>query len=499
MRWIEVLAPLRSRSTLDDAGLAPEADVDRSPAKGVVASIARHELRRLAASIRLRSVSLLLLVLLVLPALTGSARYRSELAAQAETVELYDAALAAATLDDLAELRHPALRPPWRQSWVVDGGQSATPNVYEQALSPLVAPVLRRAQRGNHRLPGPATLDWMFAIGVALSIAAFLLGHDAICGERQRGTLRLLLSQPIARWKILAGKLAALWLCLAVPLIVGSGISCALAAALGTVPLRGADLAAAGSVLLLGLWAAVLFVLVALAVSAASKLPSTSLSVLALLWVGAVVGVPALGNLLAHRLAPVPGEAELERRTAWIQQRIAERHAGREGRWRAPAWAAADGYAWEQASARAENERRRLAERIEQESLGAKLRQARLARTLSCLSPALLVHDLGERLTGTGLARDAAYLAQARAFRPSLEEHVRRIDAADPQSPHVLFFRGYLSSRAVDPEAVPRFVFRELSAAESLTRSAPRLAVLGLETVLLAALAWLLFARLEPR
>jgi hypothetical protein len=51
----------------------------------------------------------------------------------------------------------------------------------------------------------------------------------------------------------------------------------------------------------------------------------------------------------------------------------------------------------------------------------------------------------------------------------------------------------------VDPEAVPRFVFRELSAAESLTRSAPRLAVLGLETVLLAALAWLLFARLEPR
>ena len=494
-----MLAPLPSRSSLHGPGPAAAFAVDRAPAKGVVASIARHELRGLAASFRLRAVAVLLTALLVLPALTGPARYRSELAAQAEIAASYQAELETATLDGLSELLHPALRPPWRLSWVVDGGQSVTPNVYEQAVSPLVAPQLARAQRGNHRLPGPATLDWMFAIGGVLSIAAFLLGHDAICGERQRGTLRLLLAQPIARWKILAGKLAALWLCLAVPLVSGCGISFALVALTGTVPVSGADLASAGAVLLLGLWAAAFFVLVTLAVSAASKLPSTSLSVLALLWVGGVVGVPALGSLLAHRLAPVPGDAEVARRAAAVQQRIAERYGGREGRWRAPEWAAADGYAWERASARAEIERRRSLERIEQEVLGAKLRQARLARSLSCFSPALLVPDLGERLTGSGLARDAAFLAQARAFRPAIEEHVRRLDAEDPQSPHVLFFRGYLSARSVDPEAVPRFVFRELSTSERLAGSAPRLAVLALETVLLVLLAWLLFARLEPR
>lgn len=494
-----MLAPLRSPPSPAGCADSPEAAAARPPARRVIATVARHEVQRLAGSFRLPAVSLLLLLLLVLPAVTGSARHQAGRAAQAEIVEQYAAALTAATLDDLAELRHPALRPPWRLSWVVDGGQSATPDVYEQALSPLVAPQLRRAERGNHRLPGPAALDWMFAICVALSMAAFLLGHDAICGERQRGTLRLLLAQPIARWKILAGKLAALWLCLAVPLLLGCGMSSALLAALGTVPMDGTDLQRAGLVALLALWAAALFALVALAVSAASRLPSTSLSVLALLWAGAVVVVPALGNLLAHRLAPIPSDSAIERRTAAIQQRIAHRYAGREGRWRAPDWAAADGYAWERASARAEDDRRGLLEGIEQATIDAKLRQARLARALASISPPLLVHELGERLTGCGLERDAAFLEQARAFRSAIEDRVRRLDAADPESPHVLFFRGYLSRRPVAGDAVPRFAFREISLAQGLAGSGTRLAVLALETVVLALLAWLRFARLAPR
>jgi ABC-type transport system involved in multi-copper enzyme maturation permease subunit len=489
--------PLRSafaRSSDPEAEEVPT----RLPVRGVIATIARQEAERLVDSFRLPAVSILLLLLLLLSALTASARYRSEREAHAATAEDHAAALRAATIDDLAEVQHPALRLPWRLAFAVDGGQAATPDAYHQALSPLVAPELRRTERGNQRVPGPAALDWMFAIRVVLSLAAFLLAHDALCGERQGGTLKLLLSCPIPRWKILAGKLAALWVCLAVPLLLGFALSFGLLLILDEVPLGGADFLKAGLVVLLGLWAAVLFALTGLAVSAATRSPSTSLSVLALLWVGGVVVIPALGNLLAHRLSPVPTEGEIERRVLEVQQRIAAEHAGREGRWRGPEWAAADGYAWERESARVEIERRRLQEGVRWWAVDRKLGQARLARSLASASPASLIQDLGERLTGSGRWRDRAFLSQARAFRSVLEERVRRLDAADPASPHLLFFRGYLSRRPVPPREIPRFVFREIPVAEGLASAAPALAFLGLETLVLALLAVFLFARQEP-
>ncbi|HEX6862619.1 MAG TPA: ABC transporter permease subunit [Thermoanaerobaculia bacterium] len=489
-----LLAPLRPSPVFSPKA----AEALRLPVRGVIATIARQEVHRLIDSFRLPAISILLLPLLILPALTASAQHRSAREAQSAVIEDHASTLRKAAIDDLAEAQNPALRPPWQLAFAVDGGQAATPDAYHQALSPLVAPELGRTQRGNHRVPGPAPLDWMFAIRVVLSLAAFLLAHDALCGERQGRTLKLLLSYPIPRWKILTGKLAALWVCLAVPLVLGFALSFGLLLAMGEVPLGGAELLKTGLVVLLGLWAAALFALTALAVSAATRSPSTSLSVLALLWVGGVVVIPALGNLLAHRLSPVPAEGEIERRMMEVQQRIATEHAGREGRWRGPEWAAADGYAWERASARVEIERRRLQEEVRWWVVGRKLGQARLARGLASLSPPSLVQDLGERLTGSGSWRDRAFLSQARAFRSVLEDRFRRLDAADPESPHLLFFRGYLSRRPVPPRESPRFVFTEIPVGEGLANAAPALAFLGLETLVLALLAVRLFARQEP-
>ncbi len=493
-----MLAPLQPPSAFVPSAGRGSAEALHLPVRGVIATIARQEAQRLVSSFRLPAISILLLLLLVLPALTVSARYRSELEAHAAVTADHSAALREATIDDLAEVQQPALRPPWRLAFAVDGGQAATPDGYHQALSPLVAPELRHTQRGNHRVPGPAPLDWMFAIRVVLSLAAFLLAHDAFCGERQGGTLKLLLSCPIPRWKILAGKLAALWACLAAPLVLGFALSFGRLLIFGEAPVGDGDLLKAGLVALLGLWAAALFALTGLAVSAASRSPSTSLSVLALLWVGGVVVVPALGNLLAHRLSPIPAEGEIERRMLEVQQRIAAEHAGREGRWRGPEWAAADGYAWERESARVEIERRRLQEEVRWWAVDRKLGQARLARSLASASPPSLVQGLAERLTGSGSWRDHAFLSQARAFRSVMEDRVRRLDMADPASPHIHFFRGYLSRRPVPPREIPRFVFREIPVAEGLANAAPALALLGLETLALALIAVFLFARQEP-
>ncbi|HEX3525451.1 MAG TPA: ABC transporter permease subunit [Thermoanaerobaculia bacterium] len=485
-------APVRS---LRDDGRGFASSVPETRSGDVVATVFRHEVGLAARSFRFWAAAFLLLALMLLGAVTSAARHRRDATGQADIEQAYARRLAGATVADAAEISHPALKPPWRLALVVDGGQAATPDTLSQPLSALEEPALRRAAEENPRLPAGEPLDWLFGIRIVLSIGAFLLCHGAVCGEQRGGTLKLLFSLPISHWKILAGKFLAAWTCLAVPFLAGAVVSLLIAASLGDLQLTGENLLRAALGALAGLWAAAFFVLLALLVSSLTRDPSSSLGVLALLWVAAVVVVPALSVLLARRLQPLPTDAEINQQMAAARLTAGREFAGEGERWRQPRWAVVDGYAWEKLSARVEIRRAALQEEIRRQLLGGKMRQAFLARTLASLSPPSLVQDIAERLTGTGLARDQAFLDQAWAFRAALEERVRRLDAADPASPHILFFREYMSPRPLGPDPLPRFAFREQTLGEGVSSAQLVILAFALETLLLAASALLAFTR----
>ncbi|MDP9120209.1 MAG: ABC transporter permease subunit [Acidobacteriota bacterium] len=465
---------------------------------GAVATVCRNEIRQMLGDFRFYAAALLLLTMTALAAVTAGARYRSELLVQAALRGRYAREVAGAPLDRLAETLHPAIKDPPRLGLVVDGGQSAAPDLYSQAPSSLIAPELRRIESGNYRLPGRAPLDWLFTIRVVLPLAAFLLGHDAICGERRRGTLKLLLSYPVAHATVLLGKLLALWCCLVIPLLAGMALSLLIAGGPGGIDLDPESLKKAGLVVLLGAWAAAFFALLSLLVSALARDASASLSVLAWLLVAGVIVGPAVSGLLAHRLHPIPTEGEIRRQMERIDRQVAHEAAGWESRWRRPAWARADGFAWERMSAAVENRRFALQESVRRRALETRLEQARLARSLSSLSPMSLIEELAELLTGSGPWRDESFLAQARVFRQVLTERLRALDAGDGESPHILFFRGYLSQRPVAAGALPYFVFHEQPAGSCLAAARPALALLLLETAVLGTSTWFIFSRQDP-
>lgn len=56
-------------------------------------------------------------------------------------------------------------------------------------------------------------------------LVALILGHDAIVGERERNTLGLLLSLPVARWEVLVAKFVGRGLALTLAIGVGLGAS----------------------------------------------------------------------------------------------------------------------------------------------------------------------------------------------------------------------------------------------------------------------------------
>jgi ABC-type transport system involved in multi-copper enzyme maturation permease subunit len=460
-------------------------------------TIFQHQIRVLTGRLYL-CAALLIVAMMLLAAVTARARYRAELLEQEAVAEAYARDLAGNTLDGVVDVLHPAIKRPWRLSLVVDGGQTATTDLYRQALNPQILPEIRRVQTGNDRLPSRAPLDWLFVVRFVLPLAAFLFGFDAVCGEQRAGRLKLLLSYPLPRWRVLAGKFLALWGALAAPFLAGAVLSLLLASAGSRrIPLSGEDLAQAGLVVLLCLWAAAFFVFVALLVSALARDAAASLSVLAWLWVlGAIVG-PAVSGLLAQRLLPIPSQVELEQRLQAIDREIADAYAGREGQWRRPEEARADAFAWERVSAQAEDRRFAEKEEVRRQVLARQIAQARLAQHLASFSPVSLIEEIAERLTGSGLERDESFLEQARSFRARLADRVRALDAADPASPHLLFFNGYLSRRPLAPGALPRFAFVEPPLCGNLAAARRPLALFALETAVLALGCLFFFSRYD--
>ena len=80
---------------------------------------------------------------------------------------------------------------------------------------------------------GTSGVDSLTATSVSLAslsiyllpLIALLLAHDAIAGEQERGTLLLLLTYPMPRWQLIAGKFLGHSLVLALAVVVGYGIA----------------------------------------------------------------------------------------------------------------------------------------------------------------------------------------------------------------------------------------------------------------------------------
>lgn len=203
--------------------------------------------------------------------------------------------------NDLAVLR--AVRPPEALSVLVRGLDGALPEYWDFSPTGIEAgPWATRAERLVDLL---GQLDSEFLVRVVLGLLAILMAFDAVAGEKEIGTLRAVLSQPLARPAFLAGKLlggvATLWASVLATFLMGLvsaqlfGVSPLNHDALG----KGILIAATSAAYLLCLYA------LGLLVSSLTASQKTSLVVLLVVWVVGVLALPPLAALIAQAVVPV--------------------------------------------------------------------------------------------------------------------------------------------------------------------------------------------------
>ena len=149
-----------------------------------------------------------------------------------------------------------------------------------------------------------SSIDLGFVISTILSLFAVLLVFDSFSGEREQGTLKLLLSSSTGRVHLLTGKFLGALITLGIPLTIGFLEVMLLWMLHPALSFDASVWVSAGLVYLASLLFLSSFLALALFISLYAQESSSSLMYLLLAWVTVAVVIPAGGEFVAEYLRP---------------------------------------------------------------------------------------------------------------------------------------------------------------------------------------------------
>ena len=337
------------------------------------------------------------------------------------------------------------------------------------------------------------TIDWVFIIGVLLSLAAFLFTHDAIVGEKESGVLKLVMANSLPRHTLLWGKFWGAMMVLIGVLILSVTLNLLIVLMLADLSLNFSHAVRISVMVLISVVYLASCTSLGLLISAHSPSRRVSLTTVLFVWVSMVLLWPQMGKTIAELFHEEVHELE---HTKYVYE-----HG--DGTF---TWHPIRGYAFDLAmednrldptfikkfSSALQSERTHHQE-LENALLRSRVQQVNLAQNIVRVSPMGAYQYAMETMAGTGLPRYRHFIDQARSYAQYFEGVLLAIDRADSRSLHIPLVKNGLSTQKVELEQVP--VFSEDLSAASLARSAVvdlvELGFFAVFTYLAAYLVWL--------
>ena len=298
-------------------------------------------------------------------------------------------------------------------------------------------------------------IDWTLIISSVLSFLALIFIFDSISGEMAYGTLRLTLSNAVARRAVLTGKFLSSLISLSVVFMSGVLVNLLLLYLSGVLELNIEEWSRIGGIFAVGLVYISVFIALGILISTFTNNASTSLVILLLIWVIWVILVPStLGTIMSGLNLPSVrrGPSSIYFTRNGLEERYRARGLQDEAptRERPPTPTT---LLW----AEFLNEEARESTRLQKAYLNAQINQIQIAREFNRISPTAIVQYAIESLAGTGFQRHLNFLKNAERYADEFNDFLIFADGADPDSPHVPFVREGMSDKPVPFESIPKF------------------------------------------
>jgi ABC-type transport system involved in multi-copper enzyme maturation permease subunit len=363
-------------------------------------------------------------------------------------------------------------------------------------------------------------VDFTFIVQIVLALFAVLFTYDAVNGEREGGTLRLVFANAVPRARYLLAKCAGAWLGLVIPLCVPLTFCLLLVTTMG-VPLSASHWARLLTFLGVSLLYFTFFIVAGVCLSTFTRRSNVSFLLALVVWLVVVLVIPRAGVLAAGRLVTVPSVAEIEgRRDGFAKAKWAEFYDQVGRRWERreeesdPHEEMDDEEMW--GWMQVEDSLRREVERDIDEfesKLAVELRrrretQERLGLSLGRLSPTAAYQLAAMALAGTSLELKSRYEDALNEYRERFKEFVTAkqqesgpaggimISITDEGGFEINHLR---EGPGIDYHELPRFTAPRLTYATALLPALTDIGVLAFYTLLAFAGAFVRFLYYDVR
>lgn len=263
-------------------------------------------------------------------------------------------------------------------------------------------------------------IDFAFIVQVVLSLFAIMFTYDAVNGEREDGTLKLVFANAVPRAKYILAKCIGAWIGLVAPICIPILLS-VLIVMLSGVPFAGQDWTRLGILIAASIVFFSFFIILGVLISSLTKRSSVSFLLALVAWIVFILIVPRAGVITAGQIVPVPSIAEVDGQVeSYSKNRWAQHMEEQEKRWaersaNAPIHSGdTTGYDDEQlwkymeeddaARKQVQADIDQFDQRVEEDLRHRRAAQERLALSLSRISPASAYQLAAMSLSGTDLS-----------------------------------------------------------------------------------------------
>ena len=349
---------------------------------------------------------------------------------------------------------------------------------------------------GNIR-PNVTKVDWGFIIGYVLSLVALLFTFDAISGERERGTLRLMLANSVPRHTVLIGKFLGALISIVIPFALAVLVNLLVISTANDVHLSAEAWGRLGIIFLIALLYTCLFLGLGLLVSSRVQRSAVSLVILLLVWIVFVVFMPNTLASIAGGFSPPMSSDEFQKRSSQLSLRLKNEP---DELWIKYILASDDTredlIKKLQVGSEIITKDVELQEGLHKELLEQQISQMNRVRTVTRISPVTIFQHLLESFAGTGFERHLQFLENVQSYAQQFRVFINDTDRADPESLHIFGVREGMSQKPVPIAAVPKFE-DTLSFSKDFNAAAVDLLLLTLFVIVLLSGAYLAFVRVE--
>ncbi len=303
-------------------------------------------------------------------------------------------------------------------------------------------------------------LDFLFVIQIVMSLVAVLFSYNALCGEREQGTLVLAMSNPVPASNMIFGKIIGGFTGVSIPFVISYLIGIFIVFTMGDLNFS----EAAGPAVFI-FFAAMLYVFLFLNlgvfISSRFRNSSASLIFLLFLWVCFSFLIPNISVIISKYIKPVPSKEEIleQKRHAANPEwgRFMERYDEYQEEYNAvPLFNVAQEWIIER-----DDKISAGFDRIEQDYFNKLNMQVKFAGFISRLSPASSLYFTLSGIAGTGIPAYMDRLDRLRLYKTRFVEYTKKmIHEKDTPIPNPM--------ATIEISDMPRFQPAEYSFPDSL-------------------------------